>query len=147
NCRIFCPEPAPIPDHDRGHVSAKNAPVCAQRRVAKCLPFLLAFTFVPQVALGAGPTATSPDIILVIASLSFALAMAIWALSEHRGSVASRRALRSSAEKARTMISARDAWLSAGRESLLIWSNGASEPASYGNGASLLQESLAGPDA
>jgi signal transduction histidine kinase len=146
-CRIFSAEPAAIANRGRGHASAGNIPVLAPRRSAQCLPFLLAFAFAPQSALAAGLPIGSPDIFLIIALVSFALAMAVWALTEHRSSIASRRALRTSAEKARTMISARDAWLSAGRESLLIWSNSGSDPVSYGNGAVFLRDCMAGPDA
>jgi signal transduction histidine kinase len=111
------------------------------------LPVLLAFALIPQTALAAGVSIAAPDIFLIIASVSFAMAMAIWALTEHRNSLAARRAVRTSAEKARTMISARDAWLAAGRESLLVWGTGDNEPVSFGNGARFLKESMAGPDA
>ncbi len=100
----------------------------------------------PTPAFAAALSGISPDIFLVVAALSLALAMTVWALTEHRGAVALRRALRSSGDKARAMISARDAWLTAARESLLVWIPGGAEPISFGNGATLYQDCMSGPD-
>ena len=100
----------------------------------------------PTPAFATALSGVSPDIFLVVAALSLALAMTVWALTEHRGALALRRALRGSADKARAMISARDAWLSAGRESLLVWIPGGAEPISFGNGATLFQDCMSGPD-
>lgn len=90
---------------------------------------------------------STPDLLLIVAATSFALAMTIWALTEHRSTESLRRALRASAERARALVAARDAWLAVGREALLVFSPGTSEPVGFGDGAKLLEGCLAGPDA
>lgn len=104
-------------------------------------------TIVPYPALAAEFSGNTPDLLLVTAALSFALAMTIWALTEHRSTGQLRRALRASSEKARALITARDTWLAAGREALLVWNPGTAAPVSFGDGARLLQECMEGPDA
>ena len=101
----------------------------------------------PSPARAAELPITTPDLLLIVAATSFALAMTIWALTEHRSTEALRQALRASSERTRSLVSAREAWISAARESLLVFHPGASEPASFGEGNKLLQDCLAGPDA
>ncbi len=84
---------------------------------------------------------------IVFGASALALAGGLWGLSEHQNNVSLRRTLRTSTAKARALLSARDAWLSAGREALLVWSTDDSESISFGNGARLMETCLSGPDA
>ncbi len=127
----------------RGRRAFRDAHAPAVQGVA----FMLLFGLIAVPAEAADFSGTSPDLLLIVAAVSFALAMSIWALTEHRSSIAARRAMNAAAEKARVMVSARDAWLAAGREALLVWSTGGEQPVSFGSGAKLLQEISAGPDA
>ena len=69
------------------------------------------------------------------------------ALAERRNTVALRDNLRATTAKARALLSARDAWLSAGRESLMVWGADMSAPLSFGEGRALMEACLVGPDA
>jgi signal transduction histidine kinase len=84
---------------------------------------------------------------IVLAASALGLAGALWALSEYQSTRHMRAALRAAAARARALLSARDAWLSAGRESLLVWGADMGEPLSFGEGAELMQTCLAGPQA
>jgi signal transduction histidine kinase len=78
----------------------------------------------------------------VLASAALALAGALWALSEYQSTRHLRQTLRVTTARARAMIAARDAWLSAKRESLLVWGADMVEPLSFGEGAELMQACL-----
>src|SRR4051812_26023026 len=93
--------------------------------------------------------ATTSDLVLivvVVAAGALALAGGLWGFSEHQSTLQLRRSLRSATAKARALLSARDAWLTAGRESLLVWGPDMSEPLNFGKGAELLQACLNGPE-
>ncbi len=85
--------------------------------------------------------------LIVAAAGALAVAGGLWGLAEHRNTVALRESLRTTTAKARALLSARDAWLSAGRESLMVWSADMSAPTSFGEGAALMEACLTGPDA
>jgi PAS domain-containing protein len=111
-----------------------------------------AVLFVPSSAHAAeaiGPLFTGDLLLLLIVLTSGALAIAggLWGLAERRNTVALRDSLRAMTAKARALLSARDAWLSAGRESLMVWGADMSAPLSFGEGAALMEACLVGPDA
>lgn len=108
---------------------------------------ILLLALVPVPAFAANDGVWSPDILLSIAALSFALAMAVWALTERRISTALRNAVKTSADKARSIIAAREAWLSASREALLVWNPGQKEPMNFGSGSELFEQCMLGPEA
>jgi len=112
------------------------------------VPSFLAFLS-PTPAMAADAGAASDFLLLAIVTAAAALALAggLWGLSEHQDNLTLRRTLRTATAKARALLSARDAWLSAGREALLVWSSDNSESISFGNGAKLLEGCLTGPDA
>ena len=112
------------------------------------VPALLA-CFSPTPAMAAEAGATSDFVLLAIVSAAAALALAggLWGLSEHQNNLILRRTLHTATARARALLSARDAWLSAGREALLVWSADNSESISFGNGAQLMESCLTGPDA
>src|SRR6185503_9034003 len=85
--------------------------------------------------------------LIVAAAGALAVAGGLWGLAEHRNSRALRDSLRATTAKARALLSARDAWLAAGRESLMVWSSDGSAPLSFGDGAVLMEACLTGPDA
>jgi signal transduction histidine kinase len=104
----------------------------------------------PHPAFAADAEILSSDTVLmaiVLASGALALAGALWALSEYQSTNHLRQALRGATARARTILSARDAWLSAARESLLVWGADMAEPLSFGEGAELMQACLSGPQA
>ena len=102
----------------------------------------------PAVAAEAAPFSSDSVLMaIVVASAAMALAGALWALSEYQSARHLRKALRAATTRARTLLSARDAWLSAGRESLLVWGADMAEPLSFGEGAELMQDCLSGPQA
>src|SRR6266550_4110816 len=112
------------------------------------VPSFLAFLS-PTPAMAADAGAASDFLLLAIVTAAAALALAggLWGLSEHQDNLTLRRTLRTATAKARALLSARDAWLSAGREALLVWSTDNSESLSFGNGAQLMEACLTGPDA
>ena len=85
--------------------------------------------------------------LIVAAAGALAVAGGLWGLAEHRHSRALRDSLRATTAKARALLSARDAWLAAGRESLMVWTGDGSAPLSFGEGAALMEGCLTGPDA
>ncbi len=84
---------------------------------------------------------------VVVGAAALALSGALWALAEYQGTLKLRRALRSTAARARALLSLRDAVLSAGRESVIVWGADTSEPLSFGGADKLLEACLGGPDA
>jgi signal transduction histidine kinase len=112
------------------------------------VPSFLAFLS-PTPAMAADAGAASDFLLLAIVTAAAALALAggLWGLSEHQDNLTLRRTLRAATAKARALLSARDSWLSAGREALLVWSSDNSESVSFGNGAELMEACLTGPDA
>jgi signal transduction histidine kinase len=84
---------------------------------------------------------------IVLASAALATAGALWALAEYQSTRHLRQALRTATARARALLSARDAWLTAARESLLVWGADMPEPLSFGEGAELMQACLSGPQA
>lgn len=89
--------------------------------VQACVPSLgLAVTVLPSTAFAAeaiGPLFTGDLLLLLIVLTAGALAIAggLWGLAERRNTVVLRENLRSTTARARALLSARDAWLSAGR--------------------------------
>jgi signal transduction histidine kinase len=86
-------------------------------------------------------------LLIVLASGALAIAGGLWGLAERRATVALRETLRTTTSRARALLSSRDAWLSAGRESLMVWGADMSAPLSFGEGAALMEACLVGPDA
>jgi signal transduction histidine kinase len=84
---------------------------------------------------------------IVVAAAALALAGALWGLAEYQTTLHLRRALRHAHAKSRALVAARDAWLCAEREALLVWGPEMTEPLSFGKGAELMQACLSGPDA
>ena len=91
---------------------------------ARALGLSLAIALMPYPARAADvavPVLTLDLLVLLIVLAAGALAIAggLWGLAERRTTVALRESLRATTSKARALLSARDAWLSAGRESLI----------------------------
>jgi signal transduction histidine kinase len=86
-------------------------------------------------------------LLIVLASGALAIAGGLWGFAERRNTVALRETLRTTTSKARALLAARDAWLAAGRESLMVWGADMSAPLSFGDGAALMEACLIGPDA
>ena len=86
-------------------------------------------------------------LLIVLAAGALAIAGGLWGLAERRTSGVLRESLRTTTSKARALLSARDAWLAAGRESLMVWGADMSAPLSFGEGAALMEACLIGPDA
>ena len=84
---------------------------------------------------------------VVAGAAALALSGGLWALAEFHSGERLRRALRATAARARALLSLRDALLSAGRESVVVWSAASTERMSFGSGGRLLEACLAGPDA
>lgn len=119
------------------------------RGVPQSLFFSTVFAFLPSSAFALDLLSDPADILLsplVIAAAALAVAGALWGLSERQAARALRRALRTAVAKARTALAARDAWLAAGRESLLVWGGDLTEPISFGEGAQYMEACLTGPD-
>ena len=119
---------------------------------AWALSFSLAvvLTSHPVLAAEAAPPVLTLDLLvllIVLAAGALAIAGGLWGLAERRNTVAMRDSLRATTSKARALLSARDAWLSAGRESLMVWGADMSAPLSFGEGAALMEACLVGPDA
>ena len=84
---------------------------------------------------------------IVVAAAALALAGALWGLAEYQTTLQLRRALRQTNAKSRALVAAREAWLSAEREALLVWGPEMTEPLSFGRGAEQLEACLNGPEA
>lgn len=118
----------------------------------KCLhPFVFAalLALIP-LPLAAAQAPVTTDLIapaVVMAACALALAGALWGVSEHLVAQRLRRNIKSITAKAHAMLSARDAWLAGGRESLMVWGADIKAPVSFGNGAAILEACLTGPDA
>ena len=120
---------------------------CAGASLTGVAAFLVVF---PSPACAAQIAVISTDTagaISVLTAGALALAGGLWALSERETAQKLRRALRTATARARALISARDAWLAAGRESLVVWGADMPEPLSFGRGAELMQDCLSGSDA
>src|SRR5437763_8509008 len=128
-----------------GVLNSAHATALRLARLSRFWPLLLV-ALLPLPAFAVDYGTWSPDILLSIAALCFASAMTIWALTEHRTSAALRKAVRTSADKARGIIAAREAWLSAGREALKVWNPGDTEPISFGSAKTPFQQCMAGQD-
>src|SRR5215831_15712435 len=119
----------------------------SRRFFAKFVTFLVAL---PVPAFAAQSELISPQAVVMISVITagaFALAGGLWALAERQSSRQLRRNLRISTARARALLCARDAWLSASRESLLVWGADMGESLSFGQGAELMQACLSGADA
>jgi signal transduction histidine kinase len=86
-------------------------------------------------------------LLIVLAAGALAIAGGLWGYAERKNTVSLRETLRATTAKARALLAARDAWLSAGRESLMVWGADMSAPLSFGEGAALMEACLVGPDA
>ncbi|MSP94642.1 MAG: PAS domain-containing sensor histidine kinase [Alphaproteobacteria bacterium] len=84
---------------------------------------------------------------VVVAASALGLAGALWALAEQRRIAGLTRALKAARAQARAVLSTRDAWLAAGRESLIVWGEEDAEPVSFAGAAQLIEQCLTGPDA
>jgi len=112
------------------------------------IPALL-LAVVTAVAAGGGLVAAGLDAftLVTLGASGLALAGFLWALEERRVSLGFRRALSQLAARGRAEARSRDAFLSAARESLVVWGREEGEPLSYGGGLGLLDGCLAGPNA
>src|SRR5712671_2857620 len=102
------------------------------RGAPRSLLLALFAVFLPSPVLALDPAPDPAAILLsplVIAAAALAVAGALWGLSERQAALA-----------------ARDAWLAAGRESLLVWGGDMAEPVSFGEGAQFMEACLTGPD-
>ncbi len=84
---------------------------------------------------------------MVVAACALGIAGGLWGLSEYRATRKLRESLRMTTARARALLAARDAWLSASRESLMVWGSDLNAPVSFGNSAALMEACLMGPDA
>ena len=119
-------------------------------------PLLLAIVVIPCLGAPAraaetpaGALELSELVVLavVVGACALALSGALWALAEYQGTLKLKRALRNTAGRARALLSLRDAVLSAGRESVIVWGADTNEPLSFGRADKLLEACLSGPDA
>src|SRR5258706_10518467 len=85
------------------------------------LPLAALFSPTPALAADAGAVSDFVLLTIVFAASALALAGGLWGLSEHQNNLTLRRTLRTANAKARALLSARDAWLAAGREALIVW--------------------------
>src|SRR5260221_5713413 len=119
------------------------------RGAPRSLLLALFAVFLPSPVLALDPAPDPAAILLsplVIAAAALAVAGALWGLSERQAARALGRALRIAVARARAALAARDAWLAAGRESLLVWGGDMAEPVSCGEGAQFMEACLTGPD-
>lgn len=86
-------------------------------------------------------------IAIVAAASALGLAGGLWALAEQRRSASLQRALKATRTQFRALLSTRDAWLAAGRESLIVWGEEDAEPLSFAGAAQLIEQCLTGPEA
>ena len=120
---------------------------------ARALSLGFALALMPFAARAADPVVVpvlSLDLLvllIVLAAGALAIAGGLWGLAERRTMVALRENLRATTSKARALLAARDAWLSAGRELLMVWGADMSAPLSFGDGAALMEACLVGPNA
>lgn len=109
------------------------------------------FLLAPCPAFAATADAATQQLLVLGAVTTGAVALAIaaglWALAEQNRSGKLRRALRQSGARTRAAVGERDALLSAGRESLIVWGRDGQTPTSYGNAETMLDACLAGTDA
>jgi len=123
-----------------GRTSALAAQL-AGARFTVCVPLLIAN---PTLAVEiAGPS----SYLFAIIAGALAIAATLWGVLAHRRAVSLRKLWRTSSAKARCLLSERDAWLSAERESLLVWSPEPAKRLSFAGARELLEECLAGQDA
>jgi signal transduction histidine kinase len=80
-------------------------------------------------------------------AIALAIAAGLWALAEQTVSGKLRRALRHAGARTRAAVGERDALLSAGRESLIVWGRDSAGPIAYGSAERMLDACLAGPNA
>jgi signal transduction histidine kinase len=129
--------------------TSSGTPANGGRKITTGVLALVSF-LLPTPALAAADDPLPPDIVfmlIVVASTALALAGGAWALAEYRGTRALRRLLAATVAKARAMIVARDALITAGRESVIVWGAGLADPISFGGGAQTIEACLTGPDA
>jgi signal transduction histidine kinase len=120
------------------------------RRLARSFTFTALFAPIPSPLSAAETPIPSPDLIawvIVLAACALAVAGGLWGVSEHMTARRLRRSMRTVTAKAHAMLSARDAWLAGGRESLMVWGANINAPISFGDGAALLEACLTGADA
>lgn len=80
-------------------------------------------------------------------AVALAIAAGLWALAEQHISARLRAALRGANARMRASASARDALISASRESLIVWGRDGSAAHSYGGAEALMDSCLAGANA
>jgi signal transduction histidine kinase len=80
-------------------------------------------------------------------AVALAIAAGLWAIAEQNATAKLRRALRVSGARTRAAVGERDALLSAGKESLIVWGRDGSGPYSYGGAEAAIDSCLAGADA
>ncbi len=119
-----------------------------KRAVASALAgFLLA----PTPALAAAAAAATQQLLVLGAVTTGAVALAIaaglWALAEQNRAGKLRRALREAGARTRAAVGERDALISAGRESLIVWGRDGQGPMTYGSAETMLDACLAGGEA
>jgi len=83
---------------------------------------------------------------LAAGAVALAIAAALWALAEQRSASRLRRAFKTIGARTKSQLGERDALLAAGREALVIWSQGGAASLSYGGGEEMLNSIQRGPD-
>ncbi|HJW40680.1 MAG TPA: PAS-domain containing protein [Rhizomicrobium sp.] len=105
----------------------------------------------PGPALAAASDAAAQQLLVLGAVTTGAVALAIaaglWALAEQSRAGKLRRAIRQAGARTRAAVGERDALLSAGRESLIVWGRESQGPVSYGNAETMLDACLKGAEA
>jgi PAS domain-containing protein len=111
------------------------------------IPLAATISLVPAPAFAAdGSPSDFVLMLIVLAAVALALGGGAWAFAEYRSARAARRALAQAIAKARASVAGRDALLSAGREALIVWGSGISDPLTFSGGAQLIEACLTGPD-
>jgi signal transduction histidine kinase len=111
---------------------------------------LAGFASAPSPAWAASDVITEQVLVLgavTTGAIALAIAAGLWALAEQNVSGKLRRALRHAGARTRAAVGERDALLSAGRESLIVWGRDNAGPIAYGSAERMLDACLAGPDA
>ncbi len=120
-------------------------------KLRAAMPALTGFLLAPCPALAATADAATQELLVLGAVTTGAVALAIaaglWALAEQNRAGKLRRALRQSGARTRAAVGERDALLSAGRESLIVWGRDRQGPTTYGNAEAMLDACLAGAEA
>ncbi len=104
----------------------------------------------PAAAADLFPAIGERDMVLAAVTagaVALAIAAGLWAVAEQKISFRLKRALKLAGARTRAAVGERDALLSAGKESLIVWGRDGSGPYSYGGAEAVVDSCLGGPDA